>query len=201
MKQQILHIHGGEVFDSQDQYLHHLKNVELYHMEPSVFNPWYKNYLRFLEDEKFQIISPPMPCAENSKYIEWKIWFDRHLKYLRNDIILVGHSLGGIFLAKYLAENDFPVTIKQLHLVAPVYDYVSEVEQLADFRLGDFPGKLPEKTIPEIHLYASQDDDVVPFTESEKYYAQIPGSQLHVFKDRGHFLGEEFPELFENIMK
>ena len=46
-----------------------------------------------------------------------------------------------------------------------------------------------------------KDDDIVPYTESEKYHKQIPGSSLHIFEDRGHFLGEEFSELFENIKK
>ena len=104
-------------------------------------------------------------------------------------------------MAKYLSEELFPVSIKQLHLVAPVYDYEDDEEELADFKLTDFPGKLLEKSIPEINIYHSKDDNIVPFEESEKYHEHIPGSQLHVFEERGHFLGEEFPELFENIKK
>lgn len=140
-----------------------------------------------------------MPAKNNAKYFEWKIWFEKSFQYLKDDLILIGHSLGGIFLAKYLSENDFPVKIKQLHLVAAVYEHEDEHEQLADFKLKEFPGKLVDKEIPEIHIYHSTDDTVVPIIESEKYHQQIPGSHFHKFTDRFHFIDETFPELFENI--
>lgn len=75
------------------------------------------------------------------------------------------------------------------------------MEQLKDFRLSVFPGKLLDKNISEIHIYHSKDDTVVPISESEKYHSQIPGSHFHVFEDRFHFLDKTFPELFENITK
>jgi len=43
-----------------------------------------------------------MPCIENAKYNEWKIQFEKYLKRTDNDLILIGMSLGGIFLTKYL---------------------------------------------------------------------------------------------------
>jgi hypothetical protein len=49
---------------------------------------------------------------------------------------LVGHSLGAMFLTKYLAENEFPIQISQLHLVAPVLDDQGLNE--GDNYLGDF---------------------------------------------------------------
>ncbi len=139
-----------------------------------------------------------MPCKQNAHYSEWKIWFERHIEFMRDGIVLVGHSLGGNFLAKYLAEEDFNLTIKQFHLVAPSHSAFED-----DFKLdfNNFPGKLLEKNIPEIHIYHSKDDKVVPIAESEKYHKQIPSSHFHVFEDRGHFLHETFPELFENIQK
>lgn len=200
-KQQVIHIHGGSSFNSTEQYHHYLKTIDLWHMEDVDFNPWYKNYNSFLDEKNYQILSIPMPAKENATYAAWKIWFERHFKFLDEKVILVGHSLGGIFLTKYLSENSFPVKINQLHLVAAVYDDENKVEQLGDFKLKEFPGKLIEKEIPEIHIYHSFDDTVVPISESEKYHAQIPGSFFHTFVDRFHFLDETFPELFDNIKK
>ena len=198
-KQQVVHIHGGSTFNSQKQYFHYLETVDLWHMEDSDFNPWYKKYPLYLNENNYDILSIPMPAKENAEYSAWKIWFERHIEFLKDDIILVGHSLGGIFLAKYLSENILPVKIKQLHFVAAVYDFEDNIEQLNDFKLTKFPGELTHQNIPEIHIYHSKDDTVVPISESEKYHAQIPSSHFHFFEGRGHFLDDTFPELFENI--
>ena len=195
MKQQILFIHGGEPDMGYEKYLERLKNgwFSLNNKKPT---KWYKNLRSILGENNFEIITTKMPNPDNAFYNEWKIWFERHLEFLHDGIILVGHSLGGNFLAKYLAEEDFDIQIKQLHLVAPSHSAFED-----DFKLKEFPGKLLEKNISEIHIYHSTDDTVVPLSESEKYHQQLPESHLHIFEDRFHFLDETFPELFENIKK
>jgi len=200
-KQQIIHIGGGEAFNSYEQYIRYLQTAPLWHMQSDYIPSWSKRYEEYLDENYYTCLKIPMPSDGNAKYIEWKIWFERHFEFFNSELILVGHSLGGIFLAKYFSENHFPFTIKQLHFVAPVFDHEDDVEQLADFKLLNFPGKLLHQTVGEIHIYHSQDDAVVPVGESEKYHQLLPGSQLHIFKDRGHFLDETFPELFHCIQE
>lgn len=201
-KQQILHIHGGMAFNSREQYLKVLREEMDFEInEEKPIEKWHYDYFNFLDENKYQIIKPTMPSKDNATYEEWEIWFEKVIPFLKDNLILVGHSLGGLFLAKYLSENSFSVSIKQLHLVAAVYDYEDEIEQLGDFRLQNFPGKLAEMNIPEIHIYHSTDDTIVPVEEANKYHAALPGSHLHIFEDRFHFIGETFPELFENIDK
>ena len=48
----------------------------------------------------------------NARYEEWKIWFERMIPFLNDNVILVGHSLGGIFFVKYLSENLLPIKSK-----------------------------------------------------------------------------------------
>ena len=86
------------------------------------------------------------------------------------------------------------MSIKQLHLVAPSHSKFDD-----NFCIKNEPKKLNENRIGEIHIYHSIDDEIVPLSESEKYHAQLPNSIFHTFTDRGHFLGEDFPELFKNI--
>lgn len=47
-----------------------------------------------------------MPCDLDAKYIEWKIVFESVMEKLsvRDNITLIGHSLGGNFLLKYFGE-------------------------------------------------------------------------------------------------
>ena len=137
-----------------------------------------------------------MPCKQNAHYNEWRIWFERHIQFMNNNIVLIGHSLGGNFLAKYLSENKLPISIKQLHLISASYKKFED-----DFKITEFPKNFSQNDIEEVHIYHSTDNDLVPISESEKYHVDIQNSIFHKFSDRGHFLGKTFPELFENIKK
>ena len=64
---------------------------------------------------------PQMPNKQNADYQAWKIEFEKILPDLDKDSILIGHSLGGIFLAKYLSENKLAQKLDSLHLVAAPY--------------------------------------------------------------------------------
>ncbi len=197
-RQQILHIHGGNAFSSYENYISYLSE-RTFNPYKTNKNRWNRNYYNFLDENYFEVFRPDMPCAFNAKYYEWKIWFEKIFPYLVDNIILIGHSLGGTFLAKYLSENDFQFKIKQLHLIAPVYDYEDSNEQLADFKITEFPKDFLKNDIDKIHIYHSEDDKYVPISESKKYHTVLPGSHFHKFHDRGHFLDETFPELFNNI--
>ena len=104
-KAQIFLIHGGMTFKNDKDYLHYLKTKKVSILPRKI---WGLDYLDNELGKKCQIIRPRMPLSENAKYRDWKIFFERHFPYLRNNIILIGNSLGGIFLAKYLSENKFP---------------------------------------------------------------------------------------------
>jgi len=71
-------------------------------------------------------------------------------------------------------------------------------ESLANFELKRPVSNLIKYT-DKIFLYQSKDDDIVPFTNVEKYKQDLPNAKLLVFENRGHFNQEEFPELVENL--
>ena len=50
-------------------------------------------------------------------------------------MILIGHSLGVIFLVKYLSENNFRVKTNKLILLALPYDDES-IEDLTNFKVA-----------------------------------------------------------------
>ena len=118
-KAQILMIHGGMTFKNRKNYLKYLKtrNISLESKKT-----WSKEYFDEELGKKFQIIRPRMPLQDNAQYEDWKIWFERHIPYLKNNVILIGGSLGGIFLAKYLSENKFPRKILATFLICPPFD-------------------------------------------------------------------------------
>lgn len=197
MKKQVVLIHGGNVFKSYDDYLDFLRNQTFdINKVNSQKERWNRSLDKTLGDDFFTLM-PQMPCKQNAKYSEWKIFFEKIIPFLEDSVILIGHSLGGIFLAKYLSENNFPVKISRLHLVAAPFDRASR-EYLGDFTLSTSLEKI-KKQIKKIYLYHSKDDQVVSFSEMEKYAKALPEAEKYIFEDRGHFLGEDFPELIENI--
>ncbi len=200
MKKQIIIIHGGEVFNTRADYLKYLKDYKIDFVRLKLKRKGWKDNLEEKLGKNFEIIRPQMPSPRNAKYEEWKIWFEKFFPILRDNIILIGNSLGGIFLAKYLSENKFPVKISQLHLVAAPFGKEKDRYSLADFKLPASLKKI-EKQASKIFLYHSKDDSIVPFSDLKKYADELPSAEKIIFKNRDHFFQEEFPELIERIKK
>ena len=196
MKKQVLVIHGGDAFSTYEEYINFLKD---YKLDPARFKQkdW-KSSLEKKLGKEFEVILPTMPNKFNAKYLEWKIWFEKLFAFLENEIVLVGHSFGGTFLAKYLSEEKFPKTIKGTFLVSSPYD-VDSGRKVVEFVLPSSL-ELLENQGGEIFLYHSHDDEVVPFSELEKYQHALPNAHAKIFKDRGHINQERFPELIEDIL-
>jgi hypothetical protein len=196
MKKQIILVHGGDSFKSYNEYIEFLKTkpVEIKNFRPRI---GWKNSIQDDLGVNFDVLQPEMPNRSNAKFNEWKIWFERMFTFLDNGVILVGHSLGGMFLAKYLAENNFPKRIAALHLVAPPHNRTEDVDS---FLLPESLDNILKQT-KNIFLYFSQDDELVQFSELDKYKKQLPSARMITFTDRGHFRQEHFPELIEQIKK
>lgn len=196
-KTQIFIVHGGMTFKNKNDYLHYLMNREV-SIEEKV--SWADEFLKNSLGKDFEIIKPKMPLREDAKYEEWKIHFERFFPQLRNDIILIGGSLGGIFLAKYLSENKFPNKIRATYLICPPFDNTLEGEDL----VGGFKLKadlsLLEKNSKNLYLMFSKDDDVVPVSHAEKYRKKLKNVEIIIFESKnGHFNISEFPEIVKMI--
>lgn len=198
MKKQIIVIHGGDSFSTYENFLSFLKsynieNLEKYRSE----NVGWKRNLKNGLGEKYEVVLPDMPNKFNAKYNEWKIWFEKLIPHFNNKVILVGHSMGGVFLVKYLAENKFPKKIIAILLVAAPYD-IDEDHPIVEFTLPSSLDQFENQT-NKVFLYHSKDDPVVNFTEFEKYKKNLKNAVSRIFTDRGHFNQESFPEIVEDI--
>lgn len=201
-KKQVFYIHGGSAFSRYEDYINHLKTSELRFPHGDKPELWSKK-LRQELGEDYEVFTPAMPNSQNSKYQEWKIWFERHFEFLHDDLCLVGWSQGALFLIKYLSENDLPLRISRLILIASPSFYFkdpSSGEDGGDFNLDS--SKLSElaNRADSIHLMHSKDDFVVPFEHALKLKEALPEAELVVFEDRNHFLQENFPELIGLII-
>lgn len=196
MKKQVLFIHGGSTFNTYKDYLFFLKNLKI-NLDKYRKTKW-SDSLRKELGGRFDILLPKMPSPINAKYNEWKILFKRMAPLLENNVILIGHSLGAIFLAKYLSENNFPKKILATLLVSAPHDDEDTEESLGNFVLPKNLNKL-NKQGGKIFLYQSKDDLVVPYSHLERYKKALPNAIIREFKKRGHFDQPKFPELIKDI--
>ena len=196
-KTQLFVIHGGNTFKTNKDYFRYLKTRQI-SLEKRV--RYYDDYFDKTLGRNFEIIRPRMPLQDYAKYNDWKIYFERHIPYLRNNVILMGGSLGGIFLAKYLSENKFPKKILSTYLICPPFDNTLPGESLA----GGFKLKsnlsLLEKQAGNLYLLFSKDDDIVPVSHAKKYASKLKKAKIIIYKSKnGHFKISKFPEVVEMI--
>lgn len=196
MKQQVMLIHGGSTFDTHEEYVQFLHEYVL-DLNRENRKRWKEVFAAELGSE-FEVIQPQMPSKYNAKYAEWKIWFEKYIPFLRDDVVLVGHSLGGIFLAKYLSEETIPVQVRATILIAAPFSADGTTRSLADFApLPPLGGLI--KQGGKLVLMQSRDDNVVSFSNFEQYIALLPEAEQIIFEDKGHFSQETFPELVAKI--
>ncbi|MEA2064759.1 MAG: alpha/beta hydrolase [Patescibacteria group bacterium] len=196
-KTQIFYIHGGMTFKNKKDYLRYLKTRKI-SIEGKI--RWSENYLDKKLGKYCEIIRPLMPLKDNAKYEEWKIHFERYFPYLRNNIILIGESLGGIFFARYLSENKFPKKILSTYLICPPFDNtLSEEDLVGGFKLKSDISMI-EKNSTNLNLLFSKDDDVVPVSHAEKYRKKLKNANIIIYESKnGHFKISEFPEIIKMI--
>lgn len=196
-KTQIVIIHGGMTFKNKKDYVHFLKTRDI-SIEKHI--SWSNEHLQNKLGNNYEIIRPSMPLQDNAKYNEWKIHFERYIPFLKNNCILIGKSLGGIFLAKYLSENTFPKKILSTYLICPPYDNSIPGEDLVGgFKLQSDLSLL-EKNSKNLYLMFSKDDPVVPVSQAEKYRKKLKNANIIMYENKnGHFRITKFPEIIKLI--
>lgn len=189
---QVWIFHGGSSFDSYERYRTALElNKPDYERlkKSEKWRDWISDQVQGAD-----VLLPDLPNKHNAVYDEWRIVFETFLPLFSDDVSLVGHSLGATFLVKYLNDHPLQSKVRRICLVAPVYDDDS-TEDLGSFRLTSAQNIIASSD--EIHLFHSEDDPVVPYSELAKFHADIPSAHVHTFHARNHFLQATFPELLE----
>ncbi len=195
MKQQILFI---KWWASKYNYKSELDCVKEWEYDPhKVKKRWNMNLDETLWED-YEVMFPISGLNKMySDYAVWKELFEKSFHYLREGIIIIAHSLWGTFISKYLNENNFPVSIKKILLVAPAYKDDSK-ELLWNFWFEKELLKFREYS-DKITMYYSLDDFVVDTSNFEDYKKVLWNMKVKEFNDRWHFLWENFPEIIDDI--
>jgi predicted alpha/beta hydrolase family esterase len=147
----------------------------------------------------FSLKCPKVPHPESPDYATWKAKLAKEMAGLEDGVILIGHSLGGSVLAKYLSEERIGIRIAALCLAATPF-WGEKGWEYQPFYLKEGFGKKLSR-IPRIFLYHSKDDKVVAPGHVRRYAEALPKATVRLVKGRGHaFEKEGLPELVEDLL-
>ena len=185
IKANVIFIGGGEVFETKEQYQSWLKSPESnftqFKTNANYSGKDWKSTLKSIFDsENVQFIEPIMPNKSNAQYEDWKIIFEKILPFINPNSILIGYSLGSIFLTKYLAENK--VAYDSLLLLAGGVEINNN-----SFKTSENLEFINSEYTCIIH---SHDDEIVPIEKSKTLLSLIPIAKHEFMDGCNHFFGE-----------
>jgi uncharacterized protein len=201
-KRQVVIIHGGAAYANDREYLKSLRTDEV--DESALGRKERKDWKDTLGEKlgpAYDVLYPEMPNWMNAKYREWKIWFERLSGFFTEPVVLIGHSLGGIFLARYLGENISPKKIRAVFLVAAPHVRKNKQKLTGDFFVPADLSKITRQC-GQVFIYHSEDDPMVPFRGNYgRYISALPDAEGMIFKNKRHFNQPTFPELIARLRK
>lgn len=163
--------------------------------------PWLRRQLQ-LKDIDTE--TPEWPESYKPVYEKYCNLFESFL--VGGSTILVGHSLGGGFLIRWLSENK-DKKVGKVILVAPWLD----PDRREDFPTGDFFNFKIDKNIVKrtggVTVLISDDDELDQQKSVEIIKKEVPGSKIIQFHGYGHFTQggmhgrTDFPELLDECLK
>jgi uncharacterized protein len=128
---------------------------------------------------------PRMPLEDSAQFADWTARIAAALPPRGDDVVLVGHSVGGSVLLKCLCEGPVEASVTGLFVLATPFWGADGFWQWEEAQL---PDDAAEKlaAVPRIVLYHSRDDDVVPFSHTALYAARLPQAVIRPVDSGGH---------------
>jgi predicted alpha/beta hydrolase family esterase len=153
--------------------------------------------LREALGEAYAVHYPRMP-DEPSTDLEWTQQIGKEIAAIGSEVILVGHSVGGSALLKYLAENKVIYQVAGIFLIATPFWGGDDGWQYEGFTIPeDFPDRVP-KGVP-IFLYHNRDDSEVPFAHLALYATKLPQAIIRQGASGDHQFGNDLTQVALDI--
>jgi predicted alpha/beta hydrolase family esterase len=123
----------------------------------------------------FRIHMPRLPEEDGPGDELWIAATREAIDHATSPAVVVGHSAGGYLLVKCLATQSFTTRVEAICLIAAPFPGGTPEWTFEGF---DLPGDLHRRLPPEatVLLYASEDDETVPFSHRDRYAAALPSA-------------------------
>jgi predicted alpha/beta hydrolase family esterase len=182
-----------------------MKKVYLIHgFEGSPNGGWRPYLMRELAHNDISSFSLSMPSPEKPILDEWLSEIKRYIdRDINDEIYLVGHSLGGTAILRYLEKFDSQ-NIKGIVSVSAPCICKKENSRISEFLEDNFDWNLIKNKVSKVAVIHGDDDPLVPVVEAEKISNELDG-KLIIIKNGKHLNGSagfiELPELLEVILR
>ncbi len=157
------------------------------------WRPW---LMGELEKMDIYACALPMPYPDTPILSEWLNEINIHIKENPNDeIYLVGHSLGGTAILRYI-ENNNCSNIKGAVIVSSPCNK-NDNEKIEEFLKEKFNWSLIKNKISKITVIHGDDDPLVPVSDAEEIAKELNGELILIPKGKHLNGGAGFTKLPE----
>jgi predicted alpha/beta hydrolase family esterase len=146
----------------------------------------------------YEVRYPRMPLEDSAGYRDWTARIASALPPRGNEVVMVGHSVGGSVLLRYLCEKAVEASVTGVFVIAAPFWGADDFWDWDEARLPEDAGE-KLATVPRIFMYHSRDDEVVPFSHLALYSARLPQATIRPIEVGGHQLGNELAEVARDI--
>jgi len=159
--------------------------------------PWLK---KELAKKGCQVFVPKFPTPEGQFLKSWLNVLENYKKYINKESILIGHSLGGLFLLRVLERLKKPIYaaffISVSVGVKPILYYKSDFK----FSGFDFDWKKIKSNVYKFFVFHSDNDPYICLDNGKKLAKEI-GTELIFIPQAGHLNSESGYTKFERLLK
>lgn len=165
--------------------------------------PWLKQKLL---NRDYEVITPNMPNTNEPQINIWLSKLQEVLVDLNKDDIIIGHSIAGQAILRYLEKIDSSQIIPKVILVAPWFKLSQIEEEEKEIAEEWINTPINFEYIQKLNLNIislfSNNDPFVPL-ENEVLFKNLLNSQTQIYEEKGHFNSEtgieKLPEILEFI--
>lgn len=164
---------------------------------------WRPYLMRELEKQDIYACSLSMPSPEAPKLEEWLEEIKRHIDRNQNDeIYLIGHSLGGTAILRYLEKYNSSNLKGVVIASAPCHQNANE--KIRDFLSSDFDWMKMKNKVSKVAVIHGDNDPLVPVLDAEETARELDG-RLILISNGKHLNGSagfvELPEALSVIIE
>lgn len=182
-----------------------MKNVFIFHGTGGYPGEnWFPSLKGELEKRGYQVTVPQFPTPEGQSLAAWNQVLSPDAQKITEDTVLIGHSLGGLFLLRLLESLDHSVRasffIAASAGVKPIKFYQGDY----DFSPGfDFDWDKIRSNSGHAEVFHSDTDPFISLGNGQKIADEL-GVELSFIPNAGHFNQgagyTQFPGLLERII-
>ena len=182
-----------------------------FNASPSMnFHPWLRDELHAAG---FEVIAPELPLKSAPRVpgdtsdpqlaegIDMAAIMDvmkKEIGYLKNEDILLGHSLGALVILQYLEAVEMTETPRAVILVGAPWKVARP--ELRRLFVDDLDADVLMWKAREYVVIHSADDQLVPIEHGRKLAEQLRARLIETATD-GHYMGLQYPVLKETILE